>query len=80
MNGSELRRLRLAAGLTQRGLADQIGISASLISQYEKGVPIPHYTQVKLRSAFGMPEKEEGRKWVPILRTSSGVRFGYYEK
>lgn len=37
MNGQELRRLRLAAGLTLRELARRAGISHALLSYVEAG-------------------------------------------
>lgn len=79
MNGSELRRLRLAANMTQQELSRKVGINSTQISQYEKGVPIPHDAAVKFREAFEIPEDAHGRTWVPTFRTSSGCRFGYWE-
>ena len=35
VEGSELRRLRLARGLTQREVADELGVTQSMISQIE---------------------------------------------
>jgi transcriptional regulator with XRE-family HTH domain len=39
--GAELRRCRLAAGLTQQALADRIGYDRSYLSQVETGAQVP---------------------------------------
>jgi transcriptional regulator with XRE-family HTH domain len=39
--GAELRRRRLAAGLTQQVLADRIGYDRSYLSQVETGAQVP---------------------------------------
>jgi len=53
MTGSELRRLRVAAGLTQVALGERIGSPATTVSGWETGrVPIPPGRVAQLRSAL----------------------------
>lgn len=47
-----LKQLRLAAGLTQQGLADELGISASAIGMYEQGRREPDRATLMLMSNF----------------------------
>ena len=48
--GRKLRALRRAKGITQKQLADQLGITKSVISAYETGLRMPSY-QVMVRIA-----------------------------
>jgi transcriptional regulator with XRE-family HTH domain len=53
--GPALKRLRESAGLSLRTLADQIGFSASFISQAENGVVSPSIASLeKMASALGV--------------------------
>ncbi|MDO5765550.1 MAG: helix-turn-helix transcriptional regulator [Elusimicrobiales bacterium] len=45
--GENIRRLRKAAGMTQRELATRIGKSFSLIQKYEMGIVIPPITVIR---------------------------------
>ena len=47
-----LKQLRLASGLTQQGLADELGISASAIGMYEQGRREPDRATLILMSDF----------------------------
>jgi DNA-binding SARP family transcriptional activator/Tfp pilus assembly protein PilF/DNA-binding XRE family transcriptional regulator len=60
--GTRLRRLRLTAGLTQRELADQAGMSVRALRDLEQGrVARPHpSTLAALAAALGLPEGESG--------------------
>lgn len=51
--GKKLKNLRMQAGLTQKQLADQIGVTKSVISFYElqERIPSPE-TLIKLASVF----------------------------
>ena len=48
-----LKQLRLAAGLTQQGLADELGISASAIGMYEQGRREPDRATLMLLGTEG---------------------------
>ena len=41
--GDRIKELRREKGLTQRELADAMGVTASMIGQYETGIRIPKY-------------------------------------
>jgi transcriptional regulator with XRE-family HTH domain len=57
--GSRIRRERLAAGLTVRGLAARIAVSPSLISQIERGLARPSVATLFLISnTLGIPIAE----------------------
>ena len=47
-----LKQLRLASGLTQQGLADELGISASAIGMYEQGRREPDRATLILMSDY----------------------------
>lgn len=47
-----LKQLRLASGLTQQGLADELGISASAIGMYEQGRREPDRATLMLMSDY----------------------------
>lgn len=54
--GEKIKKARKAAGLTQKQLADSLGVSESFVSQYESGKREPKYqTLVKLAAALGLP-------------------------
>lgn len=70
--GSLLRRLRLAAGLTQSDLADRSGIARPNVAAYEAGRREPKWsTAERLLAAVGVPpvvdEPLEWR-WTPTRR------------
>ena len=53
--GQRIREARLQAKLSQKELADRLGVSASLIGQYENHIRIPKYeTQQKIAHALGV--------------------------
>ena len=49
--GQQIRALRTGAGLTLKSLADRVGVSASLISQVERGIASPSVTTLRLIAA-----------------------------
>lgn len=54
--GEKIRQARKDAGMTQKALADALGVSESFVSQYEKGKREPKYqTLCKIAEALGMP-------------------------
>lgn len=56
LDADELRRLRLAAGLTQQALAQQVGLHPITITRYEAGALTPRpATSKRLASALGVP-------------------------
>lgn len=58
--GSELRRFRQRAGLTQEGLAIKAGLSCDAVGALERGErthPYPHTVQV-LANALGLAQHE----------------------
>lgn len=51
-----LKRIRKRRGLTQKQLAEAIGIKWTALSEYERGTRKPNYTIVaKLCKALGVP-------------------------
>lgn len=53
--GQRLRALRVAAGLTQEGLAEKTGLRYQLIAKYERGATDPSWaTALKLADALGV--------------------------
>lgn len=51
--GEKLKSLRLEKNLTQKQLADRIGLATSAISSYESGVRYPSYVSlIKLAQIF----------------------------
>ncbi len=65
--GSNIRRLRMAHGLTQRGLAHHLKVSVQAVSKWERGcaypdltllVPIAKLFSVSIDELFGY-EKEK---------------------
>lgn len=49
--GAQIKQLRLAAGMTQRELAQRINVGNTTLSQYENGVRVPS-DEVKLKIAM----------------------------
>ncbi len=53
--GKRLKSIRLQAGLSQRDLAEKVGISARAISKYERGLDSPgSAVLIRLAKAFGV--------------------------
>ena len=53
MNGKQLRKARVAAGLTQPALARLAGLSVRTLSGYETGTrPIPHRNELLLTAVL----------------------------
>lgn len=53
---NDLKRARIAAGLTQRELADKVGKDQAAISRYEKGKLAPDLgVAPKLAKLLGLP-------------------------
>jgi transcriptional regulator with XRE-family HTH domain len=53
--GKRLKSIRLQAGLSQRELAEKVGISAQTISKYERGLDTPGSADlIRLAKAFGV--------------------------
>ncbi len=52
LTGRELRRQRLRLGLTQRELAERLGMARNTITRYERGfLPIiPKYVELAIRA------------------------------
>lgn len=74
--GSELRRLRTAAGLTQEGLAERAGLSIRAVSDTERGLRTRLYpdTTARLADALGLAGADRERfAGVARGRSSGGV-------
>src|SRR6266571_8636802 len=58
--GDSLKRLRLAAGMTQEELAERAGISARTVSDVERGLRtlVHHDTARRLTSALGLGDEQ----------------------
>jgi transcriptional regulator with XRE-family HTH domain len=72
--GSRLRGLRTERGLSQRELADLVGIEVMQVNRYERGVNVPSIeTAVKLAGVFQLTTDEllggsRERPEAPVLR------------
>ncbi len=79
--GSQLRRLREAAGLTQEELAMRAGLSPRAISALERGErqrPYP-YTVRALAEALGLSEEERATLFASVSKASSATSSSYGE-
>jgi transcriptional regulator with XRE-family HTH domain len=57
--GQRVKRVRLAAGITQERLADSVGVTIETISNIERGVYGPSFdTLEKLAAALNTPVHE----------------------
>jgi transcriptional regulator with XRE-family HTH domain len=74
--GSRIRRERLSAGLTVRGLAGRIAVSPSLISQIERGLARPSVaTLFSISNTLGLPIAELFTESGPrAIEPATGVR------
>jgi transcriptional regulator with XRE-family HTH domain len=54
MNGTEIRRLREARGLTQQDLAAAIGVGLRTIGNWERGETVPQNRMGMLEAFFGL--------------------------
>ena len=53
--GSRLKELRESGGLTQKQVAERIGVTASVISAYENGIRQPSYSAlIKLTALYNV--------------------------
>lgn len=53
--GTQIRQLRLSAGMTQRDLAQRINVGNTTLSQYESGARVPSdEVKIKIASVFGV--------------------------
>jgi transcriptional regulator with XRE-family HTH domain len=59
MDGSEIRRLREARGLTQQELATAIGVGQRTVGNWERGETIPKNRMGMLRDFFGITSSGE---------------------
>jgi transcriptional regulator with XRE-family HTH domain len=81
--GPRIRRERTARAMTIRGLARDIGVSASLISQIETGKSQPSVsTLYAITSALGVPledlfdsDEPDGRVPVPAASDDAGMNY-----
>jgi transcriptional regulator with XRE-family HTH domain len=62
MTGTELRRLRKRAGLTQRALAERLGMNANHVAGMEQGrVPVREVVALAVRYVTAVPQPKGGR-------------------
>lgn len=53
--GAQIKQLRLAAGMTQRELAQRINVGNTTLSQYESGARVPSdEVKLKIATVFGV--------------------------
>jgi transcriptional regulator with XRE-family HTH domain len=74
---ANLRRLRLAAGLSQEELAFRSAIHRTQISLLETGRRLPRFeTLVKLAGAVGATPNDllAGIEWEPIISITGGLK------
>ena len=61
MTGTELRRLRKRAGLTQRALAERLGMNANHVAGMEQGrVPVREVVALAVRYVTSVPQLKRG--------------------
>jgi DNA-binding transcriptional regulator YiaG len=66
-NGQRVRRLRSALGLSQQGLADELGVRQQTVSEWETGLYQPRGASVRMLDvvaeragiAYGDPEEHD---------------------
>jgi transcriptional regulator with XRE-family HTH domain len=62
LTGIELRRLRLSRGLTQEQAAEILGVSRSMVANYERGWnPVPARLAPAVQEIARLPEREDPR-------------------
>lgn len=56
---NRVRELRVAAGMTQKALADQLGVTVPTVSKWELGQGTPELERVfRMTLIFGVPIEE----------------------
>lgn len=56
---NRIKELRTAAGMTQKALADQLGVTAPTVSKWELGQRTPELERVfRMTLIFGVPIEE----------------------
>lgn len=56
---NRVRELRVAAGMTQKALADQLGVTVPTVSKWELGQRTPELERVfRMTLIFGVPIEE----------------------
>lgn len=59
MNVNRVKELRTAAGMTQKALADQLGVTVPTVSKWELGQRTPELERVfRMTLIFGVPIEE----------------------
>lgn len=59
MIANRVRELRVAAGMTQKALADQLGVTVPTVSKWELGQRTPELERVfRMTLIFGVPIEE----------------------
>ncbi len=77
----QLRRIRTAMGITQAKLADEAGVSQSLIAKIESGRVDPTYSSMKsISEALRMRRSAKGKKAgnvmsSPVISVQAGVKL-----
>jgi len=62
MTGTELQRLRKAAGFTQRSLAERLGLHPNYLAQLERGeVAVREVVALAVRYVCTVPQPKGGR-------------------
>jgi len=67
LTGRELRKQRLLLGLTQRELADRLGMARNTITRYERGfLPrVPKYVELAIKGlVVESGQRKQGRERV----------------
>ena len=82
-NGNLLRKLRKEKSLTQKELADTLGVNRATVSKYESGVIEPSISQLKEIAEKQNISKKYLEQIIPILNrsgilmTNRGYKGGY---
>lgn len=85
--GEEIRKARRKAGLSQRALADKLGVSASMIGQYENEMRSPKFeTADRIADALGVSvfdligyDNEEWRTVEWLCSEEIRIRYELYD-
>lgn len=76
--GERIRRFRKDVDMTQRELADEVGLTESAIRNYERGIRVPSDAQiVKIAAALDMPADSIREIGVSGARGALEVLFRY---
>lgn len=73
MKPDELKALRKGTGLSQQGLANELGVSRKFVNEMENGAPIDHRTQLAVQSLARKVKLISDLYWVDDSNRSTHI-------